>query len=289
MIDLGRFNFPEIQKGVLYLVATPIGNLGDITLRALHTLINVEAIFCEDTRISNHLLKSYGLKKSLYLYHDHSTKEERHHVIRRLKSGQSVALLSDAGTPLISDPGYKLVTECYLENIPVTLIPGPCALIHGLVISGLPTDQFYFGGFLPLKEKDRQEKLVFLSRFPATLIFYETPQKLLKTLKDLNMFFKDRTLVITRELTKKFESIHSDTVDNLISYYEKEPLPKGELVLILEGYKHPVHHAPLDPVACKKIIEKMSLKEAAEILSLLFKRSKNDLYKEFLMLKDEKR
>lgn len=289
MIHLNEIKFPEIQKGTLYLIATPIGNLGDITLRALHALRNIDVIFCEDTRISNHLLKAYDIHASLHIYHDHSNAGARHHILKRLQEGQSVALLSDAGTPLISDPGYKLVVDCHQKNIPVTLIPGPCALIHGLVVSGLPTDQFYFGGFLPLKEKDRREKLLLLSSFPATLIFYETGPKLLKTLQDLERVFSDRILVIARELTKKFESLRRSTVTDLLSHYRKESPPKGELVLILQGYLAPLQELSLDSILCKKMLEKMSVKDAADILSYLLKQSKNTLYQELLKIKNEER
>ena len=279
---------PSLEKGMLYLVATPIGNLGDITLRALHTLKNVDVIFCEDTRVSQHLLKAYGIQASLHIYHDHSTASERHHILKRLKEGQYVALVSDAGTPLISDPGYKVVLECQQENIPVTLVPGPCALIHGLVVSGLPTDQFYFAGFLPLKEKDRQEKLAFLSWLPATIVFYETGPKLLKTLQDLNDVFKDRQLVIARELTKKFESVYPGKVSDLLTHYTQKGPPKGELVLILEGKKTPTAHPPLDKALCKKLLEKMSMKDAADFLSQILKQSKGDVYQELLNIKNEK-
>lgn len=288
MIDLNHITFHDISKGSLYLIATPIGNLGDITLRALHTLKNVDAVYCEDTRISNQLLKAYGIKKPLYVYHDHSSSAERLQILKKLQNGLSVALLSDAGTPLISDPGYKLVADCHAHDIPITLIPGPCALIHGLVISGLPTDQFYFGGFLPLKEKDRQKKLFLLSTFPSTLIFYETAPKLLKTLQDFETLFEERTLVIARELTKKFETVQRDTVHNLRAYYAKEKPPKGELVLILEGYtQQPDTLASLNQTACKKMLEKMSTKEAADILSLLLEKSKNTLYQELLKFKND--
>ncbi|OFW69629.1 MAG: 16S rRNA (cytidine(1402)-2'-O)-methyltransferase [Alphaproteobacteria bacterium RIFCSPLOWO2_01_FULL_45_8] len=280
-------HFADVQQGTLYLVATPIGNLGDITLRALHTLRNVDVIFCEDTRVSNHLLKVYGIQASLHAYHDHSNASERHHILKRLKEGQSVALLSDAGTPLISDPGYKVVVDCYEENIPVTLVPGACALIHGLVISGLPPDQFYFGGFLPLKDKDRREKLRMLSCLPASLIFYETGPKLLKTLLDLNEFFEDRLLAVTRELTKKFEAVHRGKVSELLTHYTQKGPPKGELVLVLQGQTGSQEHPPLNRDLCKKMLEKMSVKDTADILSHLFGQSKNSIYQDLLKIKNE--
>jgi 16S rRNA (cytidine1402-2'-O)-methyltransferase len=288
VVNLNQIKFPEIQNGTLYLIATPIGNLGDITLRALHTLKNVDIIYCEDTRVSQQLLKAYDIKKPLYVYHDHSRPTERQQILKKLQSGLSIALLSDAGTPLISDPGYKVVEECHQNHFPVTLIPGACALIDGLVISGLPTDQFYFGGFLPLKEKDRQQKLSLLSTLPATLVFYETAPKLLKTLQDFDVLFRDRLLVIARELTKKFETIHRDTVHNLLTYYTNEKPPKGELVLVLEGHsQQPGSLVSLSQIACKKMLEKMSTKEAADILSLLVGHPKNTLYQELLKFKND--
>ncbi len=285
--NIPKTSFPSIQKGTLYLVSTPIGNLQDITLRALHTLKKVDVIFCEDTRVSQHLLKTYDIHSPLHIYHDHSSSKEREHIVTRLKENQSVALLSDAGTPLISDPGYKLVVDCQQSNIPVTLIPGPCALIHGLVVSGLPTDQFYFGGFLPLKEKDRHEKLTLLAHLPFTLLFYETGPKFLKTLRDLNKFFRDRTLVLARELTKKFETIHRGNVTELLIHYTREGPPKGELVLILQGKQQITEPLSLDPALCKRILEKMSTKEASEILSHLLKQSRNNIYQHLLKIKNE--
>lgn len=277
----------EIQKGVLYLVSTPIGNLGDITLRALHTLKSVDLVFCEDTRISNRLLKAYQIKASLHVYNDHSTSRERQKILKALEDNKSVALISDAGTPLISDPGYKLVSACQEADIPITLVPGPTALIHGLVISGLPTNQFYFGGFLPLKLKDRQEKLGLLTNLSATLIFYETGPKLLKTLEEFNMIFKERVLVLGRELTKKFEQIHKGLVSDLLSYYTKNGPPKGEIVLILEGQKKEGSSTSINPEICKALLEKMSIKDATDFLSKFLKYSRNTAYKSLLDIKNE--
>ncbi|MFN7662626.1 MAG: 16S rRNA (cytidine(1402)-2'-O)-methyltransferase [Alphaproteobacteria bacterium] len=289
-LTLPNLTYPYIQKGTLYIVATPIGNLGDITLRALHTLHNVDFIFCEDTRVTNRLLTFYGLKASLFMYHDHSDAHDREHILKCLRDGSSVALVSDAGTPLISDPGYKVVVDCHEQGFPLTLIPGPCALINGLVLSGLPTDQFYFGGFLPLKMKDREEKLLQLLSISASLIFYETGPKLLRTLQDFLPFFKNRKLVIARELTKKFETIHQGTVTELCDFYHQAGPPKGELVLIMEGHsKSDVDSFVLDPLVCKNLLEKYSLKDTAEILSIVLSQPKNTIYQSLLKFKNEAR
>jgi 16S rRNA (cytidine1402-2'-O)-methyltransferase len=196
----------KLEPG-LYIVATPIGNLSDITLRALSILARADHLCCEDTRHTQKLLSHYGISARMSAYHDHNAARERPKILKWLAGGASVALVSDAGTPLISDPGYKLVREAAVEGIAVFSIPGPSALLAGLTASGLPTDSFFFAGFLPPRETAAQKRLSEIAGIPATLIFFETANRLERTLGSLNGIFEGRELVIARELTKKFEEI----------------------------------------------------------------------------------
>lgn len=218
----------------LYLVSTPIGNLKDITLRALETLASVSYIACEDTRVSRNLLTYYGIKGHLFSYHEHNSERSGKQIISYLKSGASVALISDAGTPLICDPGFKLVEKVLYEKIQVCAIPGACALLAGLITSGLPTDKFYFMGFLPAKRASRQEKIRQLIGQEAVCIFYETASRLLESLEDMIAIIgPDRRAAICRELTKKFETVTTETLSTLYRLYKEELVLKGEIVLII--------------------------------------------------------
>jgi len=216
----------------LYIVATPIGNLEDITIRALQTLKSVDLILCENTINSLKLLSAYGINTKLGNYNDHSDHKTRARIISLIKEGKAIALISDAGTPLISDPGYKLVSELKQENLYITGCPGPCSAINALAISGLPTDRFAFEGFLPLKQKMRQEKFEKIQNSQAPTIIFDTGKKILSTLKDLKDFFGDIEILILREMTKKFEEQISGTISNLIAKFESSE-PRGEIVIIL--------------------------------------------------------
>jgi len=221
-------------KGKLYLVSTPIGNLEDITLRAIRTLKEVDLIAAEDTRQTIKLLNHFEIKKTLVSYYEHNKREKGNYLISQLLDGKNIALVSDAGTPGISDPGEDLVKLCIENDIEVTAIPGPVAAITGLIVSGLPTGRFVFEGFLPMNKRARKERLAALKNEERTLIFYEAPHKLLYTLKDLYDFFGNRKVVFARELTKKFEEIIRCDLKTAIEKYEKES-PKGEFVVIVEG------------------------------------------------------
>jgi 16S rRNA (cytidine1402-2'-O)-methyltransferase len=196
----------------LYLVATPIGNLTDMTLRALSVLARADHVYCEDTRQTQKLTSRYNLPQRLNPYHDHNAARERPRILKRLTEGTSVALVSDAGTPLISDPGYKLVREAVAQGSAVISIPGPSAVLAGLTASGLPTDSFFFGGFLPPREAAAKKRLGALANVPATLIFFETATRLDRTLRSLAEIFPGRELVLARELTKRFEEIIRTTL-----------------------------------------------------------------------------
>ena len=219
----------------LYIVATPIGNLEDITLRALRTLREVELVVAEDTRRTGRLLKHYEIKKPLLSYHDHNKIRRTPVIIKRLEAGEEIALVSDSGTPGISDPGFYLVREAIESGLSVIPIPGPTALISGLVVSGFPTDKFVFEGWLPRKSSQRKQRLEELSQEPRTIIFFESLHRLLRSLADCLLVLGDRKAVLCRELTKKFETVRRDKISNLIKEYSDKS-PKGEFVVIIEGY-----------------------------------------------------
>lgn len=221
-------------KGKLYLVSTPIGNLEDITLRAIRTLREVDLIAAEDTRQTIKLLNHFEIKKSLVSYYEHNKKEKGNYLINQLLEGKNIALVSDAGTPGISDPGEDLVKLCIENHIEVTAIPGPVAAVTGLIVSGLPTGRFVFEGFLPMNKRARKERLAALKDEVRTVIFYEAPHKLIYTLKDLYEAFGNRKVVFARELTKKFEEVIRCDLKTAIEKYEAQP-PKGEFVVIVEG------------------------------------------------------
>ena len=220
--------------GVLYLVATPIGNLQDITLRALKTLEEVDFIAAEDTRQTAKLLNHFGIKKPLISYYEYNKAERGSYLIAQLCEGKKAALVSDAGTPGISDPGEDLVRLAIKNNIAVTMIPGPSAAIMGLVLSGMQTGRFVFEGFLPMNKRSRRERLLSLKNESRTVILYEAPHKLVHTLKDLFEVLGDRRIAIARELTKRYEEISRCSLSEAIEMYAAKT-PKGEFVLILEG------------------------------------------------------
>ena len=222
------------KTGTLYLVATPIGNLEDITLRALRILKEADIIAAEDTRQTLKLLNHFGIRNTLVSYYEHNKAEKGNYLISRLLEGKNVALVSDAGTPGISDPGEDLVRLAVSKGIPVTMVPGPAAVIAGIVLSGLPSGRFVFEGFLPVNKRVRRERLGSISRETRTMVFYEAPHKLIHTLKDLRDLLGNRRIVIARELTKKFEEVWRTTLDEAVARYENEP-PKGEFVIVLEG------------------------------------------------------
>ncbi|HID93120.1 MAG TPA: 16S rRNA (cytidine(1402)-2'-O)-methyltransferase [bacterium (Candidatus Stahlbacteria)] len=220
----------------LYLVSTPIGNMEDITLRAIRVLKEVDVIASEDTRRSGLLLKKYNIEKPLLSYHDHNKMERTPQIIKRIKGGESFALISDSGTPGISDPGFYLVKEAIKEGIPVVPIPGPTALISGLIVSGLPTDRFAFEGFLPRRKGRRRKRLQQLVNEERTMIFFEAPHRLLYFLQDLQEILGNRRIAVLRELTKKFEDTERGLVSEFINTY-KQKKPKGEFVIVVEGKK----------------------------------------------------
>ena len=222
------------MSGKLYLCATPIGNLEDITLRVLRTLKEADLIAAEDTRNSIRLLNHFEIRTPMTSYHEYNKIEKARTLIEKMQSGMNIALITDAGTPGISDPGEELVRMCYEAGIEVTSLPGPAACVTALTLSGLPTRRFAFEAFLPMEKKERREIFEELVNETRTIILYEAPHKLIRTLKDLREVLGNRRMTLCRELTKKHETAFRTTIDDLIAYYENEK-PLGECVLVIEG------------------------------------------------------
>ncbi|HEU4710262.1 MAG TPA: 16S rRNA (cytidine(1402)-2'-O)-methyltransferase [Pyrinomonadaceae bacterium] len=221
------------MAGTLYLVATPIGNLADITHRALDVLKNVALIACEDTRHTRKLLQHYGITTRTVSYHEHNEQQRAQELMELLKRGDDVAVVSDAGTPAISDPGFRLVRAAIENDAPVVPVPGPSALISALVAAGLPTDEFFFGGFLPARSNARRTRLSELRAVPGTLVFYEAPHRLVETLNDAREMLGERDAVVARELTKLHEEIRRGRLSELAQHYATEE-PRGEIVLLID-------------------------------------------------------
>lgn len=248
----------------LYIVATPIGNLGDITVRASDVLSRCDIIACEDTRVTGKLLHHLGLRKKLWRYDDHSGEGEREKLLEAMRSG-AVALVSDAGTPLISDPGYRLVRDARSAGIAITSLPGPSAAIVALTLAGLPNDRFLFAGFLPTKDKARNDALSELANVPATLVFYETGPRLLKSLAAIGAVLPDREIAVARELTKLHEECRTGSAEALAAHYEAHP-PKGEIVLLVGPPGEAVHdEADTDALLVAALATAKASQAAAEV------------------------
>jgi 16S rRNA (cytidine1402-2'-O)-methyltransferase len=217
---------------MLYVVATPIGNLGDITVRALEVLKSVDVIAAEDTRHSGMLLKHFEIKKPLLSYHEHNEAMRTAQLVERLAADENVALITDAGTPALSDPGARLIRACIERGLPLTIIPGPSSILAALVGSGFSTERFYFGGFLPVKSGQRERELRATAERGETTIFFDSPYRLTKTLAVCTGIMPDRRLCVARELTKKFEEFRHGIASELLAHYEAHP-PKGEIVLVI--------------------------------------------------------
>lgn len=230
----------------LFLVASPIGHWEDISLRGIETLKYVDGILCEDTRVTKGLLVHYQIEKTCYSYDQHKEKEKLPWIIDRLNRKESWALLSDRGTPLISDPGSLLVRECILRNIPIHSIPGPCSAVVALTLSGLPCDRFFFQGFLPKNPSHAKKALMMLKDLPCSIIIFESPHRLRHTLENLLSIMGNRPICIARELTKKFEECLRGSLENILAHIINSPI-KGEIILIVEGKKEEKSHFSLTP------------------------------------------
>ena len=272
------------MSGTLYLVPTPIGNLGDLSQRIIDTLSQADFIAAEDTRVSIKILNHLGLKKPLVSYYRHNTETSGPAILERLLAGESCALVTDAGTPAISDPGEELVALCAQAGVEVVAIPGPCALITALAVSGLPTGRFTFEGFLAMNKKNRKKHLESLVTEERTMIFYEAPHKLLSTLEDLrDTFGPDRRISLCRELTKLHEEVRRTTLGQAVEEYT-ENAPKGEFVLVVEGCpEQEAEELTLEEGVCRVLAlreQGLSMKEAARQVAKDTGLPKNELYQQ---------
>ncbi|WNN43840.1 MULTISPECIES: 16S rRNA (cytidine(1402)-2'-O)-methyltransferase [Winslowiella] len=273
----------DISASTLYIVPTPIGNLGDITQRALTVLTSVDLIAAEDTRHTGLLLQHFAINARLFALHDHNEQQKAEQLLAKLQEGQSIALVSDAGTPLINDPGYHLVRRCREAGIRVVPLPGACAAITALSAAGLPSDRFCYEGFLPAKSKGRCDTLRALEQEPRTLIFYESTHRLLDSLQDIaTVLGEDRYVVLAREITKTWESIQGAPIGELLAWVkEDENRRKGEMVLIIEGFKAPADDAlPAEALRTLALLQaELPLKKAAALTAEIHGVKKNALYK----------
>lgn len=277
---------PSDKTGTLYVVATPIGNLQDMTLRAIEVLKKVDKIAAEDTRHAAPLLKHFSISKPSISLHDFNERDRLAIILDQLFEGESIALISDAGTPLISDPGFHLVREAKARGIRVVPVPGACAAIAALSTAGLPTDRFVFEGFLPAKTETRRHKLQLLSHEARTMIFYEAPHRLMSTLQALaEMFGSGRRAVVARELTKIHESILADTLSELVNYYSRhENEQRGEVVILVAGVEEEERESRevVPEEVLDILLEELPLKQAAALASKITGARKNELYERAL-------
>ena len=252
----------------LHVVATPIGNLQDVSFRALATLAAADVVLAEDTLVTKTLLAHYGIATPLVAYHEHNAAVMRPHLLARLEAGAALALVSDAGTPLVSDPGFKLVADSVAQGFAVFGVPGPSAVLAALVVAGLPTDRFFFEGFLPQKSAARRQRISALAPIPGTLIFFESARRTAECLADLAAVLGNREAAVCRELTKKFETVRRGTLAKLAAEFADEPTPRGEIVLLVgpPGENAEIDAGDLDD-KLREALTKHSVKDAAAVVS----------------------
>ena len=281
-----------MKQASLYIVATPIGNRADISQRAIEVLSEVDLIAAEDTRHSGQLLQYYNISRPMLAYHDHNESQQTERILQRLLEGKSVALISDAGTPLMSDPGYRLVKAAQQARIPVSPVPGPCAAIAALSASGLATDQFYFVGFPPSKSTARKKFFHTLSHYTSTLVFYESSHRIVDSIRDmLEVFGESRSVVLARELTKKFETIRQSNLPELLQWVESDSnQQKGEFVLLLEGDTRTEESEGLNMELdhmLKVLMDELPVKQASQLVARITGLKKNQVYKRGLAIKNQ--
>lgn len=270
----------------LFIVATPIGNLSDMTPHAIECLNAVDIIACEDTRTSAKLLNHFNINTKTIAYHDHNADSQTAKLIEMLKSGKTIALISDAGTPLISDPGFRLVKACHDENICVSPVVGASAVIGALSVAGLPSDSFYFAGFLPAKTHARKEQLQNLANLSATMIFYEAPHRILACLDDMvAVFGGDRKITFCREISKTFETIYPSTLADLKNFVANDNnQQKGEIVLVVAGCSKKTNDEHEHDELLKRVLQDLSVKKASQLVADITGAKKNTLYQRALAL-----
>jgi len=271
-----------LKKNILYVVATPIGNLGDMSQRAQEVLSAVDVIAAEDTRHSGKLLSHFGITTPCIALHEHNERQVSESILNRIKNGESVALISDAGTPLLSDPGFHLVREAHQQNVSVVPVPGASALLAALSVAGLPTDCFKFVGFLASKSAARQQQLSLLKEEGGTLVFYESPHRVVDSLSDMaNIFGKERVATVARELTKTFETVKQDSLGGLRDWVKEDiNQQRGELVVMVQGWQAPAAEE-LDGEAIrilKTLLTELPVKKAAKLAAEISGEKKNRLY-----------
>lgn len=287
-IGPNRFEAQSIDAG-LHVVATPIGNLGDITIRALNVLAAADFILCEDTRITSRLLERYGIRNTMKPYHEHNAEKVRPAIIAALQEGRSFALVSDAGMPLVSDPGYRLVQSCIADGLNVTGIPGASATLTALALSGLPTDCFTFIGFLPQKSKARIDLLLRFKKLPSTLIAFESPHRILDALADVTTALGDRPVAMARELTKLHEEVLRGTAEEVREILSARESVKGEIVLVIGPPQNDVEVIAEDDIeqAITEALRDNAASKAANIVAKNFNLKKEDIYARILKRKGE--
>ena len=277
--------------GCLYIIATPIGNYDDISLRAIKLLKTVEILLCEDTRKTKRLLSYLNIKrKKLISYNDNNASDKRPNIINKLLSKKNMGLVSDAGTPLISDPGYKLVKECYMNNIRVTHAPGPTSVINGLILSGLPTNQFYFGGFVSSKKTLKRKNFIATEKYDMTGIWFDTCLRIRNTLEVMQEVFGNRKISIARELTKTYEEVITSNLNDVIKIIDKReennnPL-KGEVILIVDGYTEKKFEINNLSVIIKNKLEQLSLRDAVDEIIIETKLPRRIIYNEAIKIRN---
>lgn len=273
----------------LYVVATPIGNLADITLRALDVLKRADLVACEDTRVTGKLLQHYGIRAPLLRYDDHSSDAARAALLERLRAGERIALVSDAGTPLVSDPGYKLLRAAAAAGVAIIPIPGASAALAALQVSALPPDRFLFAGFLPPKSAARRKAVAALASVPATLVFYETGPRLAASLADLAAELGPRPAAMARELTKLFEEVRRGTLAELAAHYRDAPPPKGEIALVVgPPAEEAANESDVDALLARAL-EVMSVRDAAASVAEASGQPRKDVYRRALALAEKMR
>jgi 16S rRNA (cytidine1402-2'-O)-methyltransferase len=272
----------------LYIVPTPIGNMRDITLRALDILQTVDLIACEDTRITGRLLDQHGITTPVSAYHEHNARRVRPELLRRLAAGASIALVSDAGTPLISDPGYRLVREAAEAEHPVTVLPGPSAVLTALAVSGLPTDRFLFIGFPPPRTSARKECFQEIAGIRASLVIFESARRLAGSLSDMRDVFGERDAVIARELTKRFEEVRRGTLSELAQHYTRSGPPKGEIVIVVAppGDAPPPPEENIDDLL-REVLPGRTLRDAVDLVAGKLELPRRTVYERALAIKAE--
>jgi 16S rRNA (cytidine1402-2'-O)-methyltransferase len=287
-IGASQFEAENLAPG-LYVTATPIGHLGDVTLRALATMAAVDILLCEDTRTTAKLLERYGIRTKLMAYHEHNAAKVRPAILRSLGEGQAIALVSDAGMPLVSDPGYRLVADCVANEIPVTAIPGASAVLTALALSGLPTDRFAFLGFLPTKSGERKKLLTEYMNVKATLIAFESPHRIVDALADVAIVLNNARVAVSRELTKLHEEVLRGTASEVQEILSSRPSVKGEITLVIAPPEQTAVQASDEDIeaAIDEALKSMPAAKAAADIAKRFELSKKDIYSRILARKDE--